>query len=129
MVPLDDRCCRLDQQHHLATRPEPVEPDPEQAVDCDQPGPTPPLATKNVQLVTEGEVIQFQNRPTAESEGKNPDDGTHELKHAENTTAAHPKTLDSSERAEFLVATSALTAPVRRRRYQCSTQLHDRIRE
>jgi putative transposase len=63
------------------------------------------LTTKNVQLVTEGEVFQFQNRPTAESAGKNRDDGTHELKHAENTTAAHPKTLDFSAVSEFLVAT------------------------
>jgi len=53
--------------------------------------------------MTEGEVFQFQNRPIAESEGKNRDDGTHELKHAENTTAAHPKTLDFSALSEFLV--------------------------
>jgi len=65
------------------------------------------LTTKNVQLMTEGEVFQFQNRPIAESEGKNRDDGTHELKHAENTTAAHPKTLDFSALSEFLVATPA----------------------
>jgi hypothetical protein len=59
------------------------------------------LATKNVQLVTEGEVFQFQNGPTAESEGKNRDDGTHEFKHAGDTTAAHPKTLDFSALSEF----------------------------
>jgi hypothetical protein len=56
-VPLDHRG-RLDQHHHVeATRPEPVEPDPEQAVDCKQPRPTRPLATKNVQLMTDGEVL------------------------------------------------------------------------
>jgi hypothetical protein len=49
-------------------------PDPEQAADRDQPGPTRPLATKNVQLMTEGEDLQFQNRPTTESAGKNRDD-------------------------------------------------------
>jgi hypothetical protein len=32
--------------------------------------PTRPLAAKNVQLMTEGEVLQFHNRPTAESAGK-----------------------------------------------------------
>jgi hypothetical protein len=95
-VPLDHRC-RLDQQHHVeATRPEPVEPDPEQAVDSEQPGPTRPLTTKNMQLVTEGEVLQFQNRPTAESPRKNGDDGAHDLKHAGDTTAVHPKSLDFS---------------------------------
>ena len=42
-----------------------------------------PLATKNVQLMTQGEVLQFQHRTTTESAGNNRDDGTHELKHAE----------------------------------------------
>jgi hypothetical protein len=32
-------------------------PDPKQAVDRKQPGPTGPLARKNVQLMTEGEVL------------------------------------------------------------------------
>ena len=32
--------------------------------------PTRPLAAKNVQLMTEGEVLQFHNRPTAESARK-----------------------------------------------------------
>jgi hypothetical protein len=52
------------------------------AVESDQSEPTRPLAATNVQLVTEGEVLHFQNRPTAESAGKNGDDGTHELEHA-----------------------------------------------
>ena len=56
-MPLDDRG-RLDQHHRVQTaRPQSVEPDPEQAVDREQPGPTRPLATKNVQLMTEGEVL------------------------------------------------------------------------
>jgi hypothetical protein len=58
-----------------------------------------------VQLVTQGEVLEFQNRPTAESAGKNRADGTHELKHAGNTTAARLITRDFSARSEFLVAT------------------------
>jgi hypothetical protein len=62
-----------------------------------------------VQLVTEGEDLQFQDRPTAESAGKHRHDGMHELRHAGDTTAAHPKTLDFSERAEFLVATGDRT--------------------
>jgi hypothetical protein len=63
------------------------------------------LATKNLQRMTEGDVLQFQDRPATESAAKNRDDGTHELKHAGDTTAAHPKALDFSERSEFLVAT------------------------
>jgi hypothetical protein len=109
-VPLD-HSRRLDQHHHVqATRLQSIEPDPEQAIYRKYPGPTWSLTTKNVQLVTEGEGFQFHNRPTAESEGKNRDDGTHELKHAENTTAAHPKTLDFSVLSEFLVATILLRA-------------------
>ena len=56
-MPLDYRCW-LDQHHHLQTaRPQSVEPDPEQAVDREQPEPTRPLAAKNVQLMTQGEVL------------------------------------------------------------------------
>jgi len=46
--------------------------------------------------MTEGEVLQFQNGPTAESEGKNRNDGTHGLVQAGDTTTAHPKTLHFS---------------------------------
>jgi ribosomal protein L40E len=70
------------------------EEDPEQAVKRKQPEPTRPLATQNVQLVTESEVLQLQNHPTTESAGNNRDDGTHELEHAGDTTAALTKTLD-----------------------------------
>src|ERR1700738_4645137 len=56
-VPLDHRC-RLDQDHHLQTaRPQSVEPDQEQAVDREQPGSPRPLATKNMQLMAQGEVL------------------------------------------------------------------------
>jgi len=41
----------------------------------------------------------------AESAGENRDDGTHELKHAGDTTPARHKTLDFSGHSEFLVAT------------------------
>jgi hypothetical protein len=75
------------------------------AVDRKQSRPTRPLATKNVQLVTKGEVLQFQNGPTAESASKNRDDGTPKLMHAGDTTADHRKTLDFSALSEFLVAT------------------------
>jgi hypothetical protein len=48
------------------------------------------LSTKNVQLVTEGEVLQLQNDPTAESAGKNRDDRTHGFEDAADSTAANP---------------------------------------
>jgi len=54
--------------------------------------------------MTQGEVLQFQNRTTAESAGNNRDDGTHELKRAGDITAANPRTLDFSPPSEFLVA-------------------------
>lgn len=104
-VPLDDGG-RLDQYHRLhGVGPQSVEPDPELAVDCDQPGPTRPLTTKNVQLMTRGYVFQFQDRPATQSAGKNRDDGTHELKHAGDITTANPRTLDFSPLAEFSVGT------------------------
>ncbi len=56
-VPLDNGG-RLDQHHRVQTaRPYSVEPNPEQAVDRKQSGPTRPLAAKNVQLMTESEVL------------------------------------------------------------------------
>jgi hypothetical protein len=56
-VPLDDGG-RLDQHHHLQTAwPQSVEQDPEQAVDREQPEPTRPLPAKNVQLMTQGQVL------------------------------------------------------------------------
>lgn len=56
-------------------------------------------------LMAEGEVLQSQNRPAAESAGKNGDDGTHEREHAGDTTAVILKTLDFSPLLEFLVGT------------------------
>ena len=109
-MPLDDGS-RLDQHHRVQTaRPQSIEPDPQQAVDRKQPGPTQPLATKNVQLMTESKVLQFQNRPATESAGKNRDYGTHMLKHAGDTTAARPKTLDFSTFSEFSVGAARRVA-------------------
>src|ERR1035437_1847844 len=70
----------------------------------EQPGLTRPLAAKNVQLVTEGEVLQFQNRPAAESAGKNRDDGTHELKHTGANSPTMRSTVNSALPAAFACA-------------------------
>ena len=56
-MPLDDSG-QLDQNHRLqTTRPQSVKPNPEQAVECEQIGPTRTLAPKNAQLMAEGEVL------------------------------------------------------------------------
>jgi hypothetical protein len=56
-VPLNARA-RSDQHHHLQTAwPQSVEQDPELAVEREQPEPTPLLPTKNMQLMTEREVL------------------------------------------------------------------------
>jgi hypothetical protein len=53
-----------------------------------------PPSTKDMQLVTEGEVLQLQNDLTAESAGKNRHDRTRKLEHVSDTTVANPRTLD-----------------------------------
>ncbi len=56
-MPLDDGG-RFDQHHRFQTaRPQSVEPDPEQAIDRKQPGPTRPLATKNMQLMAQSKNL------------------------------------------------------------------------
>jgi hypothetical protein len=56
-MPLNDRG-GLDQHHRVQTaRPYSVEPDPQQAVDREQPGSTRSLAAKNMQLMTKSEVL------------------------------------------------------------------------
>jgi len=77
---------------------------------------TRPRAAKNMQLMTEGEVLSFRNCPTTESAGKHGDDGSLELMHAGDTTAVILKTLDSSPLSEFSVGIGTLVAiPMRRR--------------
>jgi hypothetical protein len=55
--------------------------------------------------MTKSEVLQFHNGSATESAGERRDDGTHMFKHAENTMAANPKTLEFSVRSEFSVGT------------------------
>jgi hypothetical protein len=59
-----------------------------------------------VELMTKSEVLQFHNGSATESAGERRDDGTHMFKHAENTMAANPKTLEFSVRSEFSVGTA-----------------------
>jgi len=58
-----------------------------------------------VQLMTEGEVLQFHCSPAAKSAGNDRDDRTHGLMHAGDITAANLKTADFSQLSEFLVGT------------------------
>ena len=107
-MPLDNSG-RLDQHHRVQTaRPQSVEPDPEQTVDRKQPRPARPLAPQYVQLMTESEVLQFHDGSATESASNRRDDGTQMLRHAENTMAVDPKTLDFSPLSEFLVGTGLL---------------------
>jgi hypothetical protein len=56
-VPLDDGG-GLDQHHRVkAARPDSVEPNPEQPIDCEQAGSTRSLAAKHMQLMTKGKVL------------------------------------------------------------------------
>ena len=54
------------------------------------------LATRNVRLMTENEVLHY--RSCRESAGRDREDGTNELKRASDTTAAHSENLDFWER-------------------------------
>jgi hypothetical protein len=46
---------------------------------------------KNVQLMSEGKVLQFENCPAMESAGKERPDRTHVLEHARDITGAGQK--------------------------------------
>jgi len=114
-VPLDNSG-RLDQHHHLQTAwPQSVEQDPEQAVDREQARPTRPPAARNVQLMTQGEVLEFHHCPTTESASKPTDDRSHELKHAGDIASVNPITPDSSALSELLIATRSRAFPHLRR--------------
>jgi len=65
--------------------------------------------------MTEREVLQFHNGPTAEPAGKSRDDRTHMLKHAGDTRSTLPKTPDFSPLSEFSVGTALRAGPVHAR--------------
>src|ERR1700730_4549377 len=56
--------------------------------------------------MTEGEVLQFHCRPTAEPVDKPREDRSHEHRHACDIVSVSPKTPDFSARLEYLVATT-----------------------
>jgi hypothetical protein len=108
-MPLDHPCW-LDHHHQLqAAWLQSVKPDPEQALDREQPGPTRPLAAQNVQLMTQREVFQLHNRPAAESAYKPRDDRSDERKHAGDIASTNAKTPAFSVLLEFLVGTGKIT--------------------
>jgi hypothetical protein len=51
-----------------------------------------------MQLMTQGEVLEFHHRPAAQSAGDNRNNRTHCVMHAGDTMAANLKTLDFSAR-------------------------------
>lgn len=73
-MPLDHGC-GLDQNHQLqAARPNPVEPNPQQAIAWTKLRSARPLPVENRQLMPEGEHLQFQGDPTPKPEGDLRDD-------------------------------------------------------
>ena len=61
---------RFDQHHHRqTTRPNSVEPTPEQAVATTKPRSAGPLPMENRHLMSESENLQFQGGPTPKPEG------------------------------------------------------------
>ena len=68
-MPLDHGC-GLDQDHQLqAAWPNPVEPNPQQAITWTKLRSARPLPVENRQLMPEGEHLQFQGGPTPKPEG------------------------------------------------------------
>ena len=62
---------RLDQNHDFEiARPEPVEPDPEQAVAGAKTQPAWALASEHAQLMAEGDDLQFQLGSATKTEGQ-----------------------------------------------------------
>ena len=64
-MPLDDRS-RPDQDYGAqAARPEPIKPDPEEAIDREEPRTAAPLALENGQLMAQGDDLQLQGGEAA----------------------------------------------------------------
>jgi hypothetical protein len=69
------------------------------AVDREQPGPTTAAVGEEMQPVTKGEVLSFQNRPAPGAASENKNHETCELRHARQHYGGQPKTLAFSARA------------------------------
>jgi hypothetical protein len=69
-VPLDHRC-RLDQNHRLqAARPQPVEPDPNYAINREKLGAPGPLAAQDGELMAERYDLELQFYAAAKPTGE-----------------------------------------------------------
>jgi Recombinase len=87
-MPLDNRCRFYQDDDVEAVRPQPIEPDPEDAIDARQPRPARALAFEHQQLVAQGDDRQLQGsaaaKPAPEQRPVNGKDG----EHAADATAA-----------------------------------------
>jgi hypothetical protein len=80
---------RLDQHHQLQTaRPQPVKPDPQQTVDGVELSTPGALPMKDVQLMAEGDYLQFQFRTATKPVNQHGKDRVYEREHAGNPMAA-----------------------------------------
>ena len=100
-MPLDDRC-RLDQDHGAqAARPEPVEPDPEEAIDREEPRTAAPLSLENHQLMAQGDDLQLQGGAAAKATAEQRPEGGEKGEHPANATATSQRILGFRWCTEF----------------------------
>ena len=100
-MPLDN-CGGLDQHHRIqAARPQPIEADPEQAVDSKKPGPTRSLSAENGQLMSKGENLQFQKDSATKPQRKQHQDGSKGAQHSSDGRRASYETLALSQSSAF----------------------------
>ena len=93
-VPLD-HSGSLHQRHCFeATRPHPVEPHPDQPIDGAQPQTARPLSIEDRNLMTKGDELEFQFRPTAKPTGQPGKQRRDECEHAGDITDRSPNSPD-----------------------------------
>ena len=89
-----DHGCRLDQHHGAEDlRPDPVKPNPEQAVGGEEPRPARVLPAQDDQLVSQGDEFEFQGEATTNPEREQGTEGGQKHEHADDGMAAAPKAL------------------------------------
>src|SRR5208337_2358075 len=97
---------RLHQHHYLeATRPQPVEQDPEQPIDGDESPTARMLAMQDCHLVTQRDDLEFQFHAASKPTSEPGEECRDVCEHAGDITAVILKTPDIPTLSEFSVAT------------------------
>ena len=100
-MPLDYGC-GLDQYHGVqASRPNPVEPHPEQSICREQPKPPFVLAPEHAHLMSKGNELEFQRGSVTKAEGKRGNEGGQDRDHARNGMAVRRKSLGFAGVSDF----------------------------